>query len=106
MSSLDPSVKLYRETPCEHGYVDGHGPYVGDDLIGCLGGSREEVTIEQLVFMVANACASHDMQSGPFDMLAELDTNMSDAYKRFARKHVDAALHTERETASTVSGSN
>ena len=46
MSPLDPSVKLYRETPCEHGYVDGHGPYVGDDLIGCLGGSREEVTID------------------------------------------------------------
>ena len=102
-------MTMYREIPCEHGRMQAHGVrgvIHGEGIPECFGGSREEVTIDQLVFMVANACASHDMQSGPFDMLAELDTNMSDAYKRFARKHVDAALHTERETASTVSGSN
>ncbi len=63
MSSLYPSVKLYRETPCEHGYVDGHGPYVGDDLIGCLGGSREEVTIDYAAawaVMRAAGCSPKD----------------------------------------------
>ena len=96
---------LYRETPCDKCGVFHIGKKRNDPGAGCWakpGGTCEEVTIDQLVFMVANACASHDMQSGPFDMLAELDTNMSDAYKRFARKHVDAALHTEKKTASTV----
>lgn len=46
-------------------------------------------TYSQLVFMVANACASHDMQSGPFNMLAELDEDVAAAYRRFAKKHVD-----------------
>ncbi len=99
-------MTLYRETtPCEHGFTDGHlviETSLDNDVEWCRGVVREEVTTDQLVFMVANACASHDMQSGPFDMLAELDADMSDAYKRFARKHVDAALHTEKGTASTV----
>ena len=87
-------TKLYRETLCEHGVIEAHRWFTPKTRMvrECPGGSREEVTIDELVFMVANACASHDMQSGPFDMLAELDADMSDAYKRFARKHVDAAL--------------
>ena len=55
-------------------------------------GSHEQATIDQLVFMVANACASHDMQSGPFNMLAELGEDMAVAYRRFARKHVEFLL--------------
>ncbi len=91
-------VTLWRETPCEHGYMESHYIYEHTRFLTrmrpvfCPGGSREEVTIDQLVFMVANACASHDMQSGPFDMLAELDEDMASAYRHFARKHVNAAL--------------
>ena len=104
------SMKLYRETPCE---VCGNKPWesvyafrspgiahlIPSDKPGEIGkpcpgsgGSREEVTIDQLVFMVANACASHDMQTGPFNMLAELDEEMAAAYRRFAKKHVDFLL--------------
>ena len=92
-------MKLYRETPCEHDRWSAHwlGPpsarYLKHDVkLKCPGGSREEVTIDQLVFMVANACASQDMQSGPFDMLAELGEDVAGVYRRFAQKHVDAAL--------------
>ena len=52
MSPLNPSVKLYRETECRHGYVGGH-PITEwnelrqrDDLLDCNGGSREEVIID------------------------------------------------------------
>lgn len=82
-------MKLYRETICKHGGGPGEPCCEWET---CPGGSREEVTIDQLVFMVANACASHDMQSGPFNMLAELDDDVAAAYRRFARIHVDAAL--------------
>lgn len=73
-------MSLYRLT--EH----------GEGVIDQMDGLIEEVTIDQLVFMVANACASHDMQSGPFNMLAELDEEMAAAYRRFARKHVEFLL--------------
>ena len=96
-------MNLYRETICEHGLLDVHDWYTSKPLThkdvpwpwfdgDCSGGSREEVTIDQLVFMVANACASQDMQSGPFDMLAELGEDVAGVYRRFAQKHVDAAL--------------
>ncbi len=45
MSSLDPSTKLYRETPCEHGELIPH-PTLIHDVDDCPGGSREEVTID------------------------------------------------------------
>lgn len=73
-------MTLYRLTE--------HGKGVIDQMDGLI----EEVSIDQLVFMVANACASHDMQTGPFNMLAELDEDMAAAYRRFARKHVDFLL--------------
>jgi len=47
MSSLDPSSKLYRETLCEHDKIDWHYyPAYHDETMKCLGGSREEVTID------------------------------------------------------------
>ncbi len=44
MSSLDPSVKLYRETLCKHGWPDAHSMH--GIPVGCPGGSREEVVID------------------------------------------------------------
>ncbi len=42
-------MTLYRETPCEHGYVHSHkdwyGPGNTEYVARCPGGSREEVTI-------------------------------------------------------------
>ena len=63
------------------------------EMLVVLDAARREAngtpTYSQLVFMVANACASHDMQSGPFNMLAELDEDVAAAYRLFAKKHVD-----------------
>ena len=80
-------MTLYRETPCEHEYVDEHGPFKGVDLIGCPGGSREEVTIDYE--------AAAEIGEQWLGQIGE-DRTLK------ARAMVDAALHTEREPASTA----
>ncbi len=49
MYSLDPFVKLYRETACvEHGRTSGHLGFTSSpmDYRWCPGGSRQEVVID------------------------------------------------------------
>ncbi len=98
------TARLILEQPCEHGYLESH--YVCD-YIGypeydqmehtkgkcrCSDGSRTTLDRTRLIEAVANAIASHDMQSGPFDMLAEIGEDMADAYRTYAAKHIDVLL--------------
>ena len=79
-------MTLYRETPCEHGQIDEHYyPAYHDETMKCPGGFREEVTIDYEAATQALAI-----------------THVTAA--QLARFVVDAALHTEKETASTVGG--
>lgn len=92
-------MTLYRETPCEHDYMESH--YTCDHIgypeynqmhhtnCQCPGGSREEVTIDY------GAAAG---------LLSTLDDIPSLAHPEevlpFATRVVDAALHTEKEPVS------
>jgi hypothetical protein len=103
-------MTLYRETTCEHGTQDvcDHMPI--DDRNGrclrldcdvmhdesCLGGSREEVTIDYEAAHLAQHAAWCDCGSVACD---EIDTEILMDEIRII---VDAALHTEKETASTA----
>ena len=83
-------MTLYRETPCEHGYSVAHClcDHRTVECPGwCPGGSREEVTVDY------EAAAQELMQIRP-----AIPVDVTFPVKRI----VDAALHTERETASTV----
>ena len=87
-------MTLYWETPCEHGYTRRHlntGNYGDRFDKRCPGGPREEVTID------------YEAAAG---LLSTLDDIPSLAHPEevlpFATRVVDAALHTKKETASTV----
>ncbi len=88
MSELDDAIDFFANT----GEMEPKTVY-SPELLVILDAAKREAnrtpTFDQLVFMVANACASADMQSGPFNMLAELDEDIAAAYRRFATKHVD-----------------
>ncbi len=67
MSPLDPSVKLYRETPCEHGLFGGQHTYPDPEArryatILCNGGSREEVVIDELLGEAVTTDGGHHKQ--------------------------------------------
>lgn len=83
MSSLDPSTKLYRETPCEHDLIESHKQ--ASDGMWCPGGSREEVTID---YEAAAATIR----------LSNLDS------RQMARAAVDAALKSAGFTKKFASG--
>ena len=88
MSELQDALAFFDDT----GGIPPEVVYSPEQLVILDAAKREAngtPTYSQLVFMVANACASHDMQSGPFNMLAELDEDVAAAYRRFAEKHVD-----------------
>ncbi len=65
MSSLDPSVKLYRESPCQHDLIESHKQ--ASDGMWCPGGSREEVVIDY------EAAARVWLGDELFDGLQEID---------------------------------
>ncbi len=84
-------IDLYRETPCQHGYAvehvqngfDSRQPPHDPPNHVCPGGSREEVVIDYEAATQALAI-----------------THVTAA--QLARFVVDAALYTERATASTA----
>ena len=82
-------MTLYRETTCPtHGGQ--HDPIEGI----CPGGSREEVTIDY----EAAGRKFHDIVYGPADTLVAI----TDPSVQNGRAILDAALHTEKEPASTI----
>jgi hypothetical protein len=101
---MSTEPRLILEQPCEHGYMAVH--YTCDhigypeynqmehrtELCHCSGGVRTVFDRTRLIETLANAIASHDMQSGPFNMLVEIGEDMADAYRAYAAKHIDALL--------------
>ena len=73
-------MTLYRETPCDHGWIKPHP--------NCPGGSREEVTIDYEAGRGTAFRLRHKFMAGMFDEVSQ--------------SIIDAALHTEKEPASTV----
>ena len=86
-------MTLYRETRCEHDYID---PHMVTRTQRCPGGSREEVVID---YEAAAQRVAKLRQIEHTPNHYETDQNWD---QNWSRDIVDAALRTEKETVSTV----
>ncbi len=97
MSSLDPSVKLYRETPCEHDLMESHTAITGQGIgerpiisLHCPGGTREEVVIDYEA--AARVWLGDELFDGLQEIDGEWDKALVHAVKHLVTPMFDAAL--------------
>ncbi len=95
-------MTLYRETLCEHGRMPAHGVLGvihGEGIPECYGGSREEVVID---YQAATQAVEDKIRQFPVWPHAPGSVGWGATIEEVAEAAIDAALHLEKETASTV----
>ena len=96
-------MTLYRETPCDSCGVFHVGGKRDDPGAGCWakpGGSREVVTVDYQAAAMEYLLSTGRYEN-PVEVWGNVPLTVRIAAEEYSARIVDAALHTEKEPAST-----